>query len=464
MASGQTTFSVEGLRCEYLSTPLGIDVEVPRLSWRLTPGERGRRQSAYQVLVAGNPALLQQNKGDLWDSGKTSSQATAFVAYAGRPLSTGVAAWWKVRVWDQAGGATAWSAPAHWSMGLLRDSDWSARWIGLARSADAKEGTPLPFPWLRKTLTLDKKPGRAMAYVNALGYYELYINGKKVDDYTLAPAVADYSQRNWYVTHDITSYLVEGRNTLALWLGRSWYVRGHPGVVHDGPLVHSQFDIALPSGKAVAIGTDATWRAKASPITPLGKGTAFGDYGGERYDARIEIDGWNSVQLDDSGWESAALFDPPKVTTSAQMVEPNRIMETLKPAKIEATPAGGWLIDMGKNYTGWLDLRLPPGTAAGQNLKIEFADNPPTAGRYSTANQRDEYVTRAGAGQVVRSRFNYHGFRYAHVTGLSQAPALADVAGSFLRTSYSRAGEFESSNELLNRIYQLVTWTYECSR
>ena len=143
---------------------------------------------------------------------------------------------------------------------------------------------------------------------------------------------------------------------MALWLGRGWYVRGHPGVVYDGPMARAQFEIALPAGKAVKLTTDATWKAKASPITPLGKGTAFGDYGGERYDARQEVSGWDSVKLDDSPWEAAGEFDPPKVRTSAQMVEPNRAMETLKPSKIEATPAGGWLIDMGKNYTGWLEL------------------------------------------------------------------------------------------------------------
>ena len=117
---------------------------------------------------------------------------------------------------------------------------------------------------------------------------------------------------------------------------------------------------------------------------------------------------------------------------------------------------------MGKNYTGWLELRLPSGITAGNSLKIEFADNPPARGRYGTFNQRDEYVTRTGADQVVRSRFNYHAFRYAHVTGLSQAPTADDVRGYFMRTSYGRAGEFESSNDLLNRIYRLVTWTYEC--
>jgi alpha-L-rhamnosidase len=462
VASGETSLSVEGLRCEYLANPLGIDVERPRLSWTLPPGIHGGQQSAYQVLVAGSAATLRQNRGDLWDSGKVNSDRTAFVAYGGRSLASGTEAWWKVRVWDQAGHVTAWSATAHWSMGLLRDSEWYGRWIGLARPADVKEGTPLPFPWLRKTFTLSRKPQRGTAYVNALGYYELYVNGKKVDDYVLAPAVVDYSKRNWYLTHDITSYLVEGRNTVALWLGRGWYVRGHPGVAYDGPLVRAQFDITLPEGKPVQVGTDGTWKAKASPITPLGRGTAFGDYGGERYDARLEVLNWDGAKLDDSAWEAAATFDPPKVTTSAQMVEPNRILETLRPVKIDKTPDGGWQIDMGKNYTGWLELHLPPGVTAGQSLKVEFADNPPAGGRYNTYNQRDEYLTRAGANQVVRSRFNYHAFRYAHVTGLEKAPTAENVCGYFMRTSYGRAGEFESSDDLLNRIYRLVTWTYQC--
>jgi hypothetical protein len=461
VASGQAPSPVGGLRCEYLANPLGIDVERPRLSWCLASGAREHAQNAYQVLVASSPENLQKDDGDLWNSGKVGSPQTAFVVYDGKPLESVMRAWWKVRVWDEQG-RVSWSGPAYWSMGLLRDADWQGRWIGLARPAGVKEGAPLPFPWLRKTFTLDEKPQQAAAYVNALGYCELYVNGRKVDDAVLAPAVVDYSRRNWYVTHDIASYLVKGPNVVALWLGRGWYVRGHPGVVYDGPLVRAQFEIALPGGKTVKLATDGTWKAKASPITPLGKGTAFGDYGGEHYDAQLDLPEWNSASLKDEGWEAAATFDPPHVATSAQMVEPNRMIGTIKPVKIDKTAAGGWLIDMGKNFTGWLDLRLPANMAAGKNLKIEFADDPPTGNRYATFNQRDEYVTRAGAGQTVRSRFNYHAFRYAHVTGLDQAPALADVQGHFIRTAYSRAGQFESSNELLNRIYRLVTWTYQC--
>ena len=467
-ARAQTSPTVEGLRCEYLANPLGIDIEKPRLSWISIQGARGWRQTAYRILAASTPENLRKDAGDLWDSGKAISDQSTWIPYAGKPLTSGLRVYWKVRVWDGANRPSPWSGQAMWSMGLLRPSDWHARWIGEARPEGVREGAPLPFPWLRKTFTLAAKPDRATAYVNPLGYYEMYINGNKVGDHVLSPAVSDYSKRNLYVTFDVTDYLVPGKNVVALWLGRGWYVRGHPGVIHDGPLVRAQVDIALPGANTVQVGTDDTWKLRESPLTPLGRGTAFGDYGGERYDSRLELANWNSVELDDSDWKTAAAFDPPQAITAAQMVEPNRIMETILAVKVEEFPPGGYLIDMGRDFTGWLEFRVPGGLPAGTTVKLEYADvrrsAPATgaaaaAGGLQTLNQRDEVVAN-GAALTFRSRFNYHGFRYVRVTGLNRAPGIQDATGYLIHTAYDRAGEFVSSNDLMNRIYQLVTWTY----
>ena len=80
------TIRVEGLRCEYLVDPLGIDETAPRLSWTLHSDGRDQRQTAYQVLVASSSERLAQDQGDLWDSGKVASDETAQVVYAGKPL------------------------------------------------------------------------------------------------------------------------------------------------------------------------------------------------------------------------------------------------------------------------------------------------------------------------------------------------------------------------------------------
>ena len=126
------------LRCEYRENPLGIDVVKPRLSWVIEvrgrrSEDRGQRQTAYQVLVASSEELLEQDKGDLWDSGKVESNQSIQVEYAGKPLESRMHCHWKVRVWDQARRKRSpWSAPARWTMGLLEAK-------GLAGEVDRRE-------------------------------------------------------------------------------------------------------------------------------------------------------------------------------------------------------------------------------------------------------------------------------------------------------------------------------------
>ena len=146
VASGQAPSAVEGLRCEYLVNPLGIDVEKPRLSWALTSGARGARAERLPDSGGeqpGEPPAEQRRSVELRQGG-LACRPPSWSTRAGRSTS-GMRAWWKVRVWDEQGRA-AWSGPAHWSMGLLRDADWQGRWIGLARPAGVKEGTPSAVP------------------------------------------------------------------------------------------------------------------------------------------------------------------------------------------------------------------------------------------------------------------------------------------------------------------------------
>lgn len=132
--SGNTNAEIipVNLRCEYLANPQGLDVKIPRLSWKLKatdPNQRGQKQTAWQVLVASSETNLKANKGDLWDSSKVESDQTIHVEYAGKPLRSRMRCYWKVRVWDKDGTPSAWSQSAIWSMGLLEEADWQAQWI-----------------------------------------------------------------------------------------------------------------------------------------------------------------------------------------------------------------------------------------------------------------------------------------------------------------------------------------------
>ena len=102
---------------------------------------RGARQTAYQVRVASSPEALARESGDLWDSGHVLTDQSAHVAYAGRPLRSGMRCHWQVRLWDEHGRPSGWSEQAFWTVGLLHPSDWKGQWISDAALA-APENRP----------------------------------------------------------------------------------------------------------------------------------------------------------------------------------------------------------------------------------------------------------------------------------------------------------------------------------
>lgn len=135
--------TVTELRCDGMVDPLGVDSAPPRFSWQLRGQGRSQRQSGWQVLVARSPETLLNDSGDMWDSGRVNSDTQLLVPYRGRPLATGEQVHWKVRIWDGRGNVSAWSTPAAWTCGVLKPSDWKAKWISEAerlRWVRSKEG------------------------------------------------------------------------------------------------------------------------------------------------------------------------------------------------------------------------------------------------------------------------------------------------------------------------------------
>ena len=143
VTEGRTT--VERLRCENRDNPVGIDVPQPRLSWWMRSSRRGQRQTAYRVLLASSDARLARDDGDLWDSGKVTSDRSIAVAYGGRPLRSGRYYWWKVMLWDQDEQPTVWSEPARLMTGKLTPEDWQGQWIGADAAREPASGGVLGF-------------------------------------------------------------------------------------------------------------------------------------------------------------------------------------------------------------------------------------------------------------------------------------------------------------------------------
>ena len=167
------------------------------------------------MLASGSADKLARDQGDLWDSGKVVSDLQMNIAYAGQALRPAQQVFWKVRVWDKAGHPSPWSFPATFTMGLLADADWQAKWI----AAPTNHATLL----LRRAFAVKPGLSRALMDICGLGQYELTANGRKSGDDLLSPGWSKYDRTCLYDTHDLTALLREGTNAIGIELGNGMY-------------------------------------------------------------------------------------------------------------------------------------------------------------------------------------------------------------------------------------------------
>ena len=462
---------VRALRCEYLTEPLGMHTMDPRLSWVIESGERGLCQTCYQILVAGTPEVLAGDLGDLWDSGKVESDQTIHVKYAGNTLTARLQCFWKVRVWDRSGRASAWSATASWTMGLLEASDWKAKWIACPSERTARvrqtdeHSAFLPATMVRREFDLKCGVKRALVSVTGLGVYEMSINGRRVGDQVLAPEWTCYGKRIQYQTFDVTDLLLEGKNAICAQMGGGWWTGLPVPMVVLPKLNRVQFcllarlDIELVDGSKNPIVTDSSWLA-----TDEGPIRKAGIYFGEIYDATREMPGWDQPGFADSGWRTAEELAHPDGSENAALVaqrnEPIRVVRELEPLNVTEPRPGVYVFDLGQNMVGW--FRLMAETPAGANIILRFAELVNDDGTIYTANLRNaaqiyEYTSRGGSASV-EPHFTYFGFRYVEVSGLDSRPGCDALRGLVIHSAAPDAGQFTCSNELVNGIMHCVEW------
>ena len=464
------------LRCEYAVNPLGLDVSIPRLSWRLESRRRAQRQAAYQILAASSLKNLAANTGELWDSGKVASGRSIQIDYGGKPLPSFARCYWKVRVWDEAGSVSPYGTTATWEMGPLDERAWQAKWISaqflLASTASANNPveTRHRAPLFRQDFHLREVPERARAYVCGLGYYELYLNGAKVGDHVLDPAQTDYEKRAFYATYDIANCVKPGANAAGVMLGSGWFNQdvvwktgkySVPGGTNYGaPCLILLLRFEYRDGAVEVVGTDETWKAAPGPVVDNNV------YAGEFYDARLEAPGWSAPGFDARTWENARPLAAPTERLQAQNLPPIKAIKTREPVGLSQPRPGVFVYDFGQNFAGWAKLRaaVPRGT----KIVLRFAESvsadgmidPASTGVFATrVVQTDAYIAKGGGEEVWEPRFTYHGFRYVEMTGFPGAPSLHNLEGVVVHSAVAPAGEFECSDALLNRIHRTALWT-----
>ncbi len=451
----QSQVTLYDLRVDNLTSPSGIATTAPGLSWKIRSGANGTMQKTCELLVASKAGLLNEEKADLWNSGRIESTSGVLIPYGGKELNSRSLSYWKVRIWDNDNNISEWSPVDSFSVGLLKNTDWSASYIGLA----GKENN-IVSPQLRMTFNLKDKGEKIFLHVNSLGYHEVYLNGSRVGDKVLTPAVSQFSKRSQVITYDITSSLKSGRNDIVLWIGSGWYSKGLPGVGYDRPLVRAQAEQLKGDRWETILRTDSTWSGRNSGYSNIGTWRS-GDYGGEKVDASLLLPDLGVSSLDAVSWGPVLKADDIVNDATPQTTEMNSIREEIKADTVLPFGEGKWLIDMGKTLTGWARIQFPA-LKSGQELILEYSDHFEKDGILKEQGQTDKYIAIGKSGEFFLNKFNYHGFRYITISNLKNAPRKEDVTGYLIHTNYRLASTFECSDPDLNKIHDMIFYTLRC--
>jgi len=450
--------TVTDLVCEYHSNPVGIDIQKPRLSWKIISDKRNMMQTAYEIRVANSVENLGKKNGSVWNTGKVNSSESVNVEYGGPEIEAMQRVYWQVRIWNSDNQPTEWSKPAFWEMGITKPELWTASWITIEHEK-IMEGSE-PCHYLRKEFSTSKKVKSARIYVSALGLYELYLNGKKVGDELFTPGWTSYNKRIQYQTYDVTSLIQNKENIVGAILGDGWY-RGNIGFKgqHDyygkKLALIMQLHIVYTNGATEIITTDNSWKATTGPIV-------FSDiYNGETYDARMEMDGWATPNYDESQWSKTTVLVHPKDILIAPQGVPVKAIQEIVPVKLIVTPKGETVFDLGQNMVGWVRLKVKG--KKGDAVTLKFAEVLDRDGNFYTENLRaaictDKYILKGGNTEVYEPHFTFHGFRFVKLEGFPGTPKLEDITGIVIHSAMNPTGDFTCSDSLINQFQHNIQW------
>lgn len=431
------------LKCCDMTCPIGITE--PSFSWILKDCP-DKKQTAYRITVYSDHEEI------VWDSRIVPSEQSAYIKYEGPPLKENTRYWWKVVV------STAnnhYESPlAHFITGLYDTN--SLKWV----SPDKLLYAPL----VCKEFHLDQVQEYATLNICGLGFFEVYINGRKVSDELMSPVRTDYDAVQYknltypyssttrksvkYLTYEVSEYLKPGMNQITIWLGNGWYRQ-------KGRTVEGIFDYGnelklffrLTNGtQVVESGEDC--HCYESPI--LYDNLFYG----EIYDARIV-----APQTDGQPVHMAA---PPAGSIEPQLCPPERVIDTYVPILHNG------IYDTGKCMTGFAEISCTGN--AGDKIEIFYAEELNASGELDYTStvgyvesdkdqiQMDVYVLSGNGEERYAPRFVWHAFRYFKICA-PESVSIGEVTAHYVCSDIQPRTTFKCSSDLLNRIHEAAVNT-----
>lgn len=338
----------------------------------------------------------------------------------------------------------------------------------------------VPAVNVKKEFLVKKKIVSARFYASAMGVYEIYLDGKKVNDTFLNPGFTDYRKRIFYQTYDVTECLTEGKHVLGAVVAKGYYT-GYVGYT-VAPMVYGeqntfigQLALVYEDGTREWIVTDDSWL-----FTDKGAVITADFQQGEYQDARLTID-WTDSQ--DGRFQACQAYDWPKevIPTNGTLTDaefelssqegPSAVVERIliPNSKPVQNPSGHFVYDFGQNMVGTVRLKLR-GTR-GTSIKIRYGEMVYKNGELYVENLRpaantDVYVFRGDAeGEEFLPSLVFHGFRYMEITGNGYELTKEEldqmvlaIEGLVLTNVTKVTGSFSCSNENVNKLQSNIVW------
>ena len=441
---------IERILVENRENPQGIDLVQPKFTWILTSDKFNVTQGAYQIQVS----TSENFKNPIWDSGKQVSDQSVHVPYLGPDLNSLTYYYWRVKVWDQNNRNSGWSRTGKWQMGLLKPSDWRAKWITANPESTKAKQTPI----LRTEFQIEKEVKTATASITAHGLYEAQLNGEKIGDSYFTPGWTSYHKRLQYQTYDVSNQLKKGTNAVGAMLGEGWYsspLAWNDNIYGNRLALLLQINVEYTDGTSEVFGTNENWKSSSGAIQ-------YSEvYNGEFQDSRLKKEGWSQSGYNQGNWLPVNVEDFGFDNLVATYNEPIRKHESFKPIEIITTPEGDTVLDFGQNLVGFVRVRASGNR--GDTLRLDHAEILTRENNFYTANlraakQQNTYVLDGSINQVFEPTFSWQGFRYVRLNGFDGAINPDDFTAIALYSDMPQTGSFSTSNALLNQLQHNIEW------
>ena len=461
---------ITGMYCEYSVNPICVDSPHPRFIWNYD-SEAGFEQEGYCLYISVDKQSLNGlSRDDLfnWNSGLINTEVS-FSKYTGNDkLLSHTKYYWQVKAFDK-NGNTVISPVDSFETAKMNQNEWLGNWITDGHDKDFDSA-----PMLRKSFVVNNKEVvQARLFMSAAAYCKMEINGSPVSTSLLNPGYTHYDKRNLYSVFDVTSLLGTGENVLSAVLGNGFYNEIAPVATWDFEKARwrnrarmiCELHIKYADGTSQIVNSDESWKTATGPYSQNNI------YGGDIYDACLEINGWEKPGFDDSSWSNARHVTAPSSLLVAQMMPAIEVEREIDAVSMKNFGDSIYVYDFGINMTGFCCLSV--NGEKGTKITLRHAEIQKADGHIETGNidvyyksqpnvpfQTDIYILNGGD-EVLSPNFTYHGFQYVEVKADRPVKLTqGSLKALFFHTAVPPVGKFSCSNDLLNKIWQATNQSY----